>query len=112
MGRSCKIRNDCSTDHCEQNPRVGDRVRQDHVFGIDEYQRQDRSGEGEIEGECKRPAVMPGDHDKQKGSQSFDRWIAGRNWRAAGTTLAPQNQKTEDRNIVISFDLRSALWTG
>src|SRR5436309_16110319 len=103
MRSAAAIWNGDASDQGENNSGISDGVRQNHVLRVNEDQREHRRGESNIEREREREAVAPGDQSEQQCAQRFDRRIARRDRRATRTATSAQDQKAEDRDVVVEM---------
>src|SRR6185503_12596569 len=69
-----------------------------------------RRDEREIESQCERQSVMPGDRREQNCGERFDCGIAAGYVHAAIAAASAENQITNNRNVVVRLDGRLALW--
>ena len=89
--RPDEIRQRNPRQHGENDPGISDHVRQNHVLGVDEDQRDECRHKSQIEWQRIRNAVTQGDSNEEQRGQSFDDWITDRNGIAARATAAPQD---------------------
>ena len=85
IGRSskcgCPIRvgNSQSGDQRKHNSRIGDRVRQNHVFGVDEDKRDDGGDKDQIERQSEGQTIAPDNRNPEKRGERFNCRISRRN---------------------------------
>ena len=108
MWPSHEVRNGDAGNDGEHDSGIRDYVRKNHVLGIDEHERKQCGNKNEIKRKGGTQAIVPGDANKQRGSEQFNRRITKRNMLLAVPALCPQQCIADDGNVVVKSDHSAA----
>src|SRR6185503_13332897 len=95
-------------DEGKHDSRISNRIRENHVFGVDEDQRGDRGHKDQIKREGQCQTVVPGYGNEEQAGKRLNRRIASGDMRLAGSAASPDQQITQDWDIVIESNGGSA----